>query len=103
MIYIISRVLPTVLPSATSEMMADERESTNIEIFSSKEDNTGSPANSEGNQQIKVKRFFYWPNYISTVTTTTWSVVSTELSRTFVPVVNLSCLPPGYKICPQSG
>jgi hypothetical protein len=86
-------------------MMADDRESTTIEIVSSKEDiSTGSPgANSEGDQKLKVKRFFYWPNYISTVTTTTWSVVSTELTRTFVPGVNLDCLPPGYKVCPQAG
>ncbi|XP_046638498.1 uncharacterized protein LOC124316541 [Daphnia pulicaria] len=98
-------VLSTVLPRATNEMMADDRESTTIEIVSSKEDSTGSPsgANSERDQKLKVKRFFYWPNYISTVTTTTWSVVSTELTRTFVPGVNLDCLPPGYKVCPQAG
>ena len=79
-------------------MLDDTRE---IATFvSSKDDDNES---SHFVELMKVKRFLYWPNYISSTTTTTWSVVSTILTRTFVPGVNLDCLPPGYVVCPQAG
>ena len=88
-----------MLSSSTKQLLDDTREIETVDLVSSKDgDSIG-----KSTEKLKVKRFFYWHNHISSTTTTSWSVVSTILTRTFVPGVNLDCLPPGYVVCPQAG
>jgi hypothetical protein len=76
-----------------------------VDIVSSKDENkdTNNESNKISEKQfIRYGRFLNW-HFITSVTKSTWSVVSSVFISTYVPAVNLQCLPPGYIICPEAG
>ena len=74
-----------------------------VEISSSKEDLNLDPDISETRRKlIRNKRGFFFlrpssSNFVTTVTS--WSVVSTIFTSTFIPAADFLCVPPGYQIC----
>jgi hypothetical protein len=94
-------VWPTELPQ---DILKDNTLPEEVEIVSSKEENledNESKGISE-KQLIRNGRFLNW-HFITSLTKTTWSVVSCVFTSTYVPAVNLQCVPPGYIICPEVG
>jgi hypothetical protein len=93
-------VYPTALPHETND------ETQQVDIVSSKEENiTDSESkgiSSPDKQFVKQERFLHW-HFLTSETKTTWNVVSSVFTSTYVPAVNLRCLPPYYTICPETG
>jgi hypothetical protein len=98
-------VYPTALPDATTK-----DNTRRIDIVSSKEENI-MDSTYESGKGISISskelimnhgRFLPW-YFLTSVTKTTWGVVSSVFTSTYVPAVNLNCLPPSYIICPEAG
>ncbi|KZS17522.1 Uncharacterized protein APZ42_016412 [Daphnia magna] len=97
---------PTVVESVTPTAQPlpavpnDSIQTPSIEMISSKEEdvNTDQFVAQLEKQERKAK-FLHWKNYFTSTTTTSWVVVSSTLTQTFVPAVALACLPPGFLVC----
>lgn len=81
----------------------DGREITREIMSSKEEEGRGRRLVDASEMQMRnKKRFLYLgPSALVAGTTiTSWSVVSTIITSTFVPAENFLCLPPGFTICP---
>lgn len=81
----------------------DGREITREIMSSKEEEGRGRRLVDASEMQMRnKKRFLYLgPSALVAGTTiTSWSVVSTIITSTFVPAVPFRCLPPGFTICP---
>ncbi|KAK4010356.1 uncharacterized protein LOC116935007 [Daphnia magna] len=95
-------VMPTEQPMKVS-FIHDGREITREIMSSKEEEGRGSRLVDASEMQMRnKKRFLYFgPSALVAGTTiTSWSVVSTIITSTFVPAVPFRCLPPGFTICP---
>nr|WBD92715.1 putative cladoceran-specific protein type 2 [Daphnia magna] len=95
-------VMPTEQPMKVS-FIHDGREITREIMSSKEEEGRGRRLVDASEMQMRnKKRFLYLvPSVLVAETTiTSWSVLSTIVTSTFVPAEDFLCLPPGFTICP---
>ncbi|XP_057369316.1 uncharacterized protein LOC130690326 [Daphnia carinata] len=93
-------VTPTAAPWPV--VPRDSAQISSVDVISSKElEINNSKLRGFSNQSEKPDREarFIWKHQFTSTTTTSWSVVSSTLTQTFVPAADLACLPPGYVVC----
>ncbi|KAI9558845.1 hypothetical protein GHT06_015634 [Daphnia sinensis] len=94
----VESVTPTVQPLPA--VPNDAIQTPSIEMISSKEEEVNSDQfAAQLEKQERKAKFLHWKNYFTSTTTTSWVVVSSTLTQTFVPAVALACLPPGFLVC----
>ncbi|KAI9558846.1 hypothetical protein GHT06_015635 [Daphnia sinensis] len=84
-------VMPTAVPWPA--VPRDPVQIPSVDVTSSKEVEINS------NSKLKGEARFLWKHQFTSTTTTSWSVVSSTLTQTFVPAADFDCLPPGYVVC----
>ncbi|KAI9559316.1 hypothetical protein GHT06_016105 [Daphnia sinensis] len=89
---------PIVLPGDSQDQTPSALVA--VDMNSSKdEDQTNVVVSQSDKQLMRSGKLLGWQNFITSTTTTSWTAVSSTLTQTFVPGVNLLCLPPGFVVC----
>lgn len=97
------RVMTTEGPHPESVRLGN-RQIADGEIYSSKEEESSAFDPEISKEQLTMsnkKGFFHLQpsRTVNSVTVTTWSVVSSTFTSTFIPAADFLCVPPGYQIC----
>ncbi|KAI9559315.1 hypothetical protein GHT06_016104 [Daphnia sinensis] len=90
---------PTVLPSDYQDQTPSTMTAIDMLSSSKDEDQKNVVVTQPEKQMMRSGKFLGWQNFFTSTTTTSWMVVSSTLTQTFVPGVNLLCLPPGFVVC----
>lgn len=93
-------VVPTAVPWPA--VPRDSAQISSVDVTSSKEveiNNSKLSGISTQFEEPDREARFLWKHQFTSTTTTSWSVVSSTLTQTFVPAADFDCLPPGFVVC----